>query len=128
MAQTGPRRVPTRLFWDFRFLFFQSVKPSVSPLLTRGFAGRGRFLAGVRLFLVFVGAFFAIGSTLRVPPFDLGFCKKWAGVRPQGFDVGVFGVVKPSESPIVAVFLVVKPSESPPAQVFPVVKPSESPS
>ena len=53
--------VPTRLFWDFRFLFFQSVKPSVSPLLTRGFAGRGRFVAGVRLFLVFVGAFFAIG-------------------------------------------------------------------
>ena len=61
MAQTGPRKVPTRLFWDFRFLFSQSVKPSVSPLLTRGFAKRGRFLAGVRLFLVFVGAFFAIG-------------------------------------------------------------------
>ena len=52
----------------------------------------------------------------------------WAGVRPQGFDVGVFGVVNPSESPIVAVFLVVKPSESPRFYVFPVVKPSESPS
>ena len=52
----------------------------------------------------------------------------WVGVRPQGVDVGVFGVVNPSESPIVAVFLVVKPSESPPAQVFGVVKPSESPS
>ena len=52
----------------------------------------------------------------------------WAGVRPQGVDVGVFGVVKPSDSPIVAVFPAVKPSESPPAQVFLVVKPSESPS
>ena len=51
----------------------------------------------------------------------------WAGVRPQGFDVGVFGVVNPSESPIVAVFLVVKPSESPSVLVFRAVKPSESP-
>ena len=49
-------------------------------------------------------------------------------MRLQGFDVGVFGVVKPSDSPIVVVFPVVKPSESPPAQVFLVVKPSESPS
>lgn len=52
----------------------------------------------------------------------------WAGVRPRGFDVGVFGVVKPSDSPIVAVFGGVKPSESPPAQDFGGVKPSESPS
>ena len=52
----------------------------------------------------------------------------WVGVRLRGVDVGVFGVVKPSESPIVAVFPAVKPSESPPAQVFGVVKPSESPS
>src|SRR5699024_12233720 len=102
MAQTGPRRVPTRLFWDFRFLFSQSVKPSVSPLLTRGLAWRGRFLAGVRRFLVFVGAFFAIGYTLRVPPFDLGFCILWVGVRLWGFDVGVFGVVQPFVSPSVA--------------------------
>ena len=48
-------------------------------------------------------------------------------MRPLGVDVGVFGVVKPSDSPIVVVFPVVKPSESPPAQVFLVVKPSESP-
>ena len=52
----------------------------------------------------------------------------WAGVRPRGVDVGVFGVVKPSESPPAQVFLVVKPSESPSVLVFLVVKPSESPS
>ena len=72
-------------------LFSQSVKPSVSPHLTWGFA----------------------------------FCG--LGCGHEGFDVGVFGVVKPSDSPIVAVFPAVKPSESPPFYVFLVVKPSESP-
>src|SRR5699024_4538324 len=56
-----------------------------------------------------------------------GFCILWAGVRPRGVDVGVFGVVKPSDSPIVAVFRAVKPSESPSVLVFGGVKPSESP-
>ena len=62
------------------------------------------------------------------PHLTWGFAFCGLGCGHEGFDVGVFGVVKPSESPIVAVFRVVKPSESPPAQVFPVVKPSESPS